>query len=1415
MKGNIVGEEVFDFVSDQIKFRQSLHGSGTDRFNNKVQRSNKVLNYLNTRNAWVKLASGISIDSEARDKLKSILISDGYVGSGTSTGEPVSIESTATGFTDADIDGFLGKNLAQNFILFNTVQSLNNDGSYKTRSGVVKGTSLYSSFNSLYGGMGFKDQGLQPIPGIIDVSVDCINRGAIKKAVVTLKAYNKFQFSIIETLYLRLGYIMMLEYGWDKYINNVDESTTPPTIDIQNTGTTLIDEVWFAEEKGKTPSEIYTLIENKRAEYQGNYDGFMGKVTNFQWKLNQDLSYDITIDLITLGSVVTSLAANPPGSVSKIGLQTVREQLFLANATFDYNLLAGGSYRKSDKIKKLIENQKKLTEDDYLNTEEAEDIKLPSLGADAISNFLAEVLTNFNELEDKGKDFVKFANFIPTVKLRKPPVDRQGNELAYSSTQWQWAYEKRIENLVEAIENINGRFFIRFGRFLKEFFLRVNKFTKDPNSSAPNPELIFEESNDIICNYETNLIPLDPTICLFVPIFTEEVFNEVYPNLKTNIFNSNTVSPDIFNDGEDDTVYDFFPTEQMEEFVNDNFAINNTSDNPFANSIVVGQLMNLYLNIDFIKNELQSNLNTDGSITIFSFLQNICNGINRAMAGVTQLEPSLKDNITVNFIEQNLPKGYNGMLEASKPKVEEKAPRLAEFELIGYNPTTGASNFVKDFNLITKITPDLQNIISIGAAASNSSTKAVSALPLNNWNRGLINRFQEEFEETTPPKLNTTEELKKREKAIRERWVKKGILHRYRRSISATFKDGPVKIVSKPVKINNYVFNNGFGKKGGFITKKLPYKYRRLKGGDEGHFLNRNTSEGTNQAVNAFLWDNSPQFKSYIIGIYDLTEAGVTEDGREFNVQAGLSASDYISYIAQCFGGTRQNVVETRVAANEFEAKHGDQKTGTQYNQEVVHISDAQWYKQNNEFIRLGKTLYKNFKEKVDKKQYQDEGVVTMTNGFIPLQFQMTVDGLAGVKIYNKLNIDQRFLPPNYPESLSFITTKVNHKITNNIWNTEYECLSIPASTKIISDEFRIFTEKRTNLGPLPEAKETFDLSTIPDNLKKVRSVRGPHSPDISTLNKFAPEGLVFFPQETNKTQIVLHHTATDNIEKGSKAEVEGIMRYWRNENSRPPNPDAGVSTHWIVDREGNGVKVFDYKYWSRNAGVGDQVAKNQISIELCSSGWLTKSSDGTYKNAYNRIIPADKVSKPYRIIPNADRANVSEVFGSLKLEEISSYRGEAYFEEYTDAQIKLLREILISVITNHYPIKVFTYTSRPCLTRVGSSSQPQPNYEWTSEMTQNLLAGKTQRFSRPNRYGVAGGFGWCNFIANDWLPKLFPKSTVNYRGDIGNGLFTHNTFSTSKSDVFPSKKLITMLLEVGCNYYDAYKPPVSSGIGF
>ena len=833
----------------------------------------------------------------------------------------------------------------------------------------------------------------------------------------------------------------------------------------------------------------------------------------------------------------------------------------------------------------------------------------------------------------------------------------------------------------------------------------------------------------------------------------------------------------------------FFPRDKMEKFVNKQFSLETNRDSNAGGTIVVGQLMNLYLNIQFLIDELESNQNVDGSISVFTFLQNICNGINRSMCGITNIEPSIKDNIYVNFIEQNLPRGFAGMLEAVKPKVEEEAPRLAEFELIGYNPTTGASNFVKDFNFITKITPDLQNIISIGAAATNSSTKGISALPLSNWNKGLINRFQEEFDETTPPQLNITQELIKRENEIRDEWINKGKIKqiRYDGAYFSFNNGGGVKIDNKPLGSFGYFsdlrtkYNNRY-----IVSSNLPDRYQREFG--EG---NNKTVVGTNKGINAYLWDKSAGLRGYIISLYNLVESGTTAGGSEFNAKTGEVAGDYISYLATAFGGQRLNFVEK----NSF--------IGSGLTNEVVELGDAQWYKQNKDFIKLGKSLYKSFKEKVDKKQYQDEGVVTMTNGFIPLQFQMSVEGLAGVKIYNKLNIDQRFLPANYPNSLSFITTKVNHKIGENNWTTDYECLSIPSSTKTTSDKFKILEGGL----PRPSKKTIKSNANPPERLRTVDSVRGPHSPDISTVNEYSPSGLVYFYTETNKTQIVLHHTATDNIDKSSKAEVEGIMKYWRNETAIE-NPDPGVSTHWIVDREGNGVKVMDYKYWASNAGIGRQGAKNQISVELCSSGWLTKNNNGEYINSTGKIIPADRVSVPYKLVANTDLAGVStQVFGSLKFQPMRNYRGFDYFEEYTDAQISLLREILISVITNHYPIKVFNYLGRPCLSVEGRNNKAV--YEWTSTFTNNLLANKAAQFRRELRQGIVGGGSWCNFIANEWFPILFPNQSTVFPSP-GDGVFTHNTFRADKSDIFPSKKLITMLLEVGCNYYDAYKPPLT-----
>ena len=58
------------------------------------------------------------------------------------------------------------------------------------------------------------------MPGIIDASVKCENRGSIKKATVNIKCYSPEQFRILEVLYLRLGYTLFLEWGWSNYLDN-------------------------------------------------------------------------------------------------------------------------------------------------------------------------------------------------------------------------------------------------------------------------------------------------------------------------------------------------------------------------------------------------------------------------------------------------------------------------------------------------------------------------------------------------------------------------------------------------------------------------------------------------------------------------------------------------------------------------------------------------------------------------------------------------------------------------------------------------------------------------------------------------------------------------------------------------------------------------------------------------------------------------------------------------------------------------------------------------------------------------------------------------------------------------------------------------------------------------------------------
>jgi hypothetical protein len=261
----IIGEELQGFVINQINARQRLHGSGAgnDIANT---RTDQQINLLISNTSWIKLASGVSVTGA---KLTEINVPSSYEGMG----------------------------LAKKYILNAGFSQLAN-GQLNQREGF-----LPQDPNSSYT---YGTYGYSPMPGIISADIKTLNRGSLKKATVRIKINNKEQFDIIDLLYLRLGFTVLLEWGNSMY--------TPDGVTRETVRGTLVEDPkrFFSSTFGSKRSyrDILPTIDSYKSKYAGNYDALLGKVSNFSWAFNPDGSYDAEITIISLGDVIESLKLN-------------------------------------------------------------------------------------------------------------------------------------------------------------------------------------------------------------------------------------------------------------------------------------------------------------------------------------------------------------------------------------------------------------------------------------------------------------------------------------------------------------------------------------------------------------------------------------------------------------------------------------------------------------------------------------------------------------------------------------------------------------------------------------------------------------------------------------------------------------------------------------------------------------------------------------------------------------------------------------------------------------------------------------------------------------------------------------------------------------------------------------------------
>ena len=716
-ENNIIGEEFEDYVRKQINVRQKIHGSGTP--NN--PRSVKYLNYLNSKTAWVKLASGVKISEE---RLKT--------------------EGMDSSFSEME--------LAKQRVLFGGTSKLNGDkltqrGTSPTENNISDpnvGTYNVNQKNQTDG----LEFGLVPMPGITSVDIKNKNRGSIKEATVKLTAYTREQFDFIDILYMRLGYTVFLEWGWGIYFdNNEDDQTRDYTL----MDYTLIEDpegffnsTWGQSKKEgvdqKTFSGFLDKITEYRGKHDGNYDGLLAKVRNFDWTISENGTYDITLSLISVGDVIESLKMNIPPTKGVVDFINQRDSSVKNLIPTDNALLAHlFSYGLSDFLLKnnsfdqisLNQDRKKYNIGRFVNLTGLFNIKIDEKYFFAEARF-KEAQKKYLEIKQQYKTEIENGSVIFKAKVGS----------RYSSLKDRIDYDTTKPTL-EKIENVDNHlhFFINGLKSLspdpsiEESIFPIKAENKDIFAlNIVDEDGVFDQYNAyymrlgyLLQYIDSTLIPLEKnTLEKIIKIHTDQgesnrmyhfPFQQSYDPrvclVRSNIPTGLNQSLEIF-------------TELPEWFKEGN-------DDGYA------FLMNIYVNFQQIASSVNDNLDEEGNLSLFDFLSSLCTAINKALGGVNNLEPIIEE-------ETNTIKIIDGSYTSNAKPITDYT-----LELYGYNNSNNSSNFVRNFSVKSTVSKEYASMISIGATAAGY-TKGMEATMFSKWNTGITDRFKEEY---VPPDPST------------------------------------------------------------------------------------------------------------------------------------------------------------------------------------------------------------------------------------------------------------------------------------------------------------------------------------------------------------------------------------------------------------------------------------------------------------------------------------------------------------------------------------------------------------------------------------------------------------------------------------------------------------------------------------
>lgn len=448
-------------IAKSLSLRQELMG--------KENRTPQELTFLNSNTSWVKLASSVNVDG---------------------MGDTLAKQNVLVGGT-----------------LFNGEQ----------RYGVGVDTNNAYSLKNSKGETNVL--GIRPMPGITSVSIDNIGAyGSVRKATINFQCWDIKQLEVLETLYMRPGYTVLLEFGRTVKLTNKNGINSIEAVRPDDT---------FFSESNVNIHEYLKSLHQKSIKSEGNYDAFFGYITNYGWAVRPDGGYECHTEIISTGEILESIKVN-----------------YSAAGAISFNSL--GSDASNASFKGLVLSQ-------HINEYSIANNIIQQINEEYVENALAGLMYETYVL--CKNNFYK--NKTNTVKVIK---DKKEININYSHMYYDSPKQSDLE--ITLLNASKDNFYITLESFCDLFsnFILPNSYSdgKTPQKtgdlislSTKDREYTKESNNsgsldNLLCLFNTYQTSVNPDVCLVKNSNWGKVLSQTNIQITTDPIKSDPLNdPDV------------------------------------------------------------------------------------------------------------------------------------------------------------------------------------------------------------------------------------------------------------------------------------------------------------------------------------------------------------------------------------------------------------------------------------------------------------------------------------------------------------------------------------------------------------------------------------------------------------------------------------------------------------------------------------------------------------------------------------------------------------------------------------------------------------------------------------------------------------------------------------------------------